>query len=178
MAPWLRNGIGSVANQFSKRADKAGDVSKAVSGARYGERKISEEVRKKLRASSPTKKIQNDVNKNIDDLAGTPDPALPGKTVEGKLHADHIVSLNRIGKMDGFETLTYKQQQEIANFRENFIGLTETANKSKGPKSYEEWMIFKKEGIAVNTEFRKEMMLKEIELESKIQSMIDKLNKE
>ncbi|MED3952422.1 T7SS effector LXG polymorphic toxin [Priestia aryabhattai] len=148
-----------------------------VSGVRYGERKISAEVSKKLRASSPTKKIQDDVNKNIDDLIGTPDPALPGKTINGKLHADHIVPLAKISRMEGFEILTYEQQKAIANYRENFIGLTETANKSKGSKSYQEWTIYKKEGILVNPKFREEMILKERKLESEIQDIIDEFNK-
>lgn len=69
------------------------------------------------------------------------------------------------------------KKQSLIIDRENFIGLTETANKSKGPKSYEEWTIYKKEGIFVNPEFRQEMILKERELESKIQSMIDEFNR-
>ncbi|CJF74367.1 Uncharacterised protein [Streptococcus pneumoniae] len=79
--------------------------------------------------------------------------------------------------MEGFEILTYEQQKAIANYRENFIGLTETANKSKGSKSYQEWTIYKKEGILVNPKFREEMILKERKLESEIQDIIDEFNK-
>lgn len=78
--------------------------------------------------------------------------------------------------MDGFETLTYSQQKEIANFIKNFIGLSEAANTSKGPKSFADWYVYKKENIPVNPEFREKMILKEKELEIVIQKMIDEFN--
>ncbi|WP_370022743.1 pre-toxin TG domain-containing protein [Peribacillus frigoritolerans] len=62
-------------------------------GPRYGERKIPNETYSKLRRASPSSKIQREVNKNIDDILGTEDFALPGKIIDKKLHADHIVSL-------------------------------------------------------------------------------------
>ncbi|WP_210364505.1 pre-toxin TG domain-containing protein [Bacillus sp. REN3] len=147
------------------------------SGARYGERKISDETYAKLRRASPSSKIQREINKNIDDIIGTEDFALPGKTIDKKLHADHIVSLEKIARLEGFETLTYNQQKEIANFVENFIGLSEAANTSKGSKSFAEWYIYKKENIMVNPIFREKMILKERELEIEIQKMIDEFNK-
>ncbi|MGH0421895.1 hypothetical protein [Bacillus cytotoxicus] len=146
-------------------------------GARYGERKISDQTYAKLRRASPSSKIQREVNKNIDDIIGTEDFALPGKIIDKKLHADHIVSLERMARMEGFETLTYNQQKEIANFVENFIGLSEAANTSKGSKSFADWYIYKKENIPVNPEFREKMILKEKELEIKIQEMIDEFNR-
>ncbi|MGI2729789.1 hypothetical protein ACRS6Y_05440 [Bacillus cytotoxicus] len=146
-------------------------------GARYGERKISDQTYAKLRRASPSSKIQREVNKNIDDIIGTEDFALPGKIIDKKLHADHIVSLERMARMEGFETLTYNQQKEIADFVENFIGLSEAANTSKGSKSFADWYIYKKENIPVNPEFREKMILKEKELEIKIQEMIDEFNR-
>lgn len=146
-------------------------------GARYGERKISDDTYAKLRRASPSSKIQREVNKNIDDIIGTEDFALPGKIIDKKLHADHIVSLEKIARMESFEALTYKQQKEIANFIENFIGLSEAANTSKGSKSFADWYIYKKENITVNPEFRERMILKEKELEIKIQQMIDEFNR-
>ncbi|MGE7760395.1 hypothetical protein [Peribacillus sp. NPDC097895] len=108
----------------------------------------------KLRRASPSSKIQREVNKNIDDIIGTEDFALPGKIIDKKLHEDHIVSLEKIARMEGFGTLTYNQQKEIVNFVENFIGLSEAANTSKGSKSFADWYIYKKENIPVNPEFR------------------------
>ncbi|NPC91235.1 hypothetical protein HOO54_02935 [Bacillus sp. WMMC1349] len=168
-----------------KKHELGEDVGKGAKGAgknitkgvRYGERKISDETYRRLRRASPSSKIQKEVNKNIDDIIGSEDFALPGLIIDKKLHADHIVSLERIARMEGFETLTYNQQKEIANFVENFIGLSETANKSKGPKSYVDWDIYKIGNIPVNPVFRKKMIVKEKELEIKIQKMIDEFNR-
>ena len=52
--------------------------------------------------------------------------------------------MDNIAKMDGFEMLTREQQIEVLNNPKNFIGLSESANKSKGPKSYSDWTVYKK----------------------------------
>ncbi|YAR64079.1 hypothetical protein ACUIAK_20085 [Bacillus cytotoxicus] len=52
-----------------------------------------------------------------------------------------------------------------------------SANTSKGSKSFADWYIYKKENIPVNPEFREKMILKEKELEIKIQEMIDEFNR-
>ena len=41
------------------------------------------------------------------------DPALPGKTITKPLQADHIVSMDKITRMEGFDKLTFEQQLEI-----------------------------------------------------------------
>lgn len=188
----VADGFGDVGNTFIRKSngistnvnkivgagtDDVGKNLDEVVGARYGERRISDEEYSKLRSKTPSRKIQKQVNENIDDIIGTPDPALPGKTIEGTLHADHIVSMDSITKMEGFETLTKEQQISVLNYEENFTGLSETANKSKGSKSYSDWTMYKKEGIEVSPEFRSRMMLKERELEVKIQNLIDELNR-
>ncbi|OSX89393.1 hypothetical protein BTJ45_04930 [Bacillus mycoides] len=177
-------GVGSVEERktlgtlFSvAKSETKGTGKTDTKGARYGERKISDQTYGKLRRASPSSKIQKEVNKNIDNIIGTEDFALPGKIIDKKLHADHIVSLERMARMEGFETLTYDQQKEVANYVENFIGLSESANTSKGPKSYTDWYIYKKENIPVNPEFREKMILKEKELEIKIQEIIDEFNR-
>ncbi|WP_246438633.1 hypothetical protein [Listeria portnoyi] len=189
----VAEGFGDIGTGFVRNADEASTgVNKIVSkglddvreklddvttGPRYGDRRISDQEYNKLRSKTPSRKIQKQVNENLDDLLGTADPALPGKTIDGTLHADHIVSMDSITKMEGFDKLTKEQQISVLNYEENFIGLSETANKSKGPKSYSDWTIYKKEGVEVNPEFRSEMMLKESELEKKLQRLIDELNK-
>ena len=45
---------------------------------------------------------------NINELIGTPDPALK-QTILTRLEADHIVSMKNITKIDGFDKLTYEQ---------------------------------------------------------------------
>lgn len=75
--------------------------------------------------------------------------------------------------MENFDLLTKEQQVKVLNNPENFIGLSETANKSKGSKSYSEWTIYKKENIEVDSEFREGMIKREQELEKKLQKQID-----
>jgi hypothetical protein len=86
----------------------------------------------------------NRQKKEMIDIIGIDDFALPGKIIDEKLHADHIVSLEKIVRLEGFESLTCQQQKEIANFIENLKGLSEAANTSKGTKSFADWNIYKK----------------------------------
>ena len=139
---WMKSGSGGGGNTAKRtepnkqdtlrQVESKGTGENIIQDVRYGERKISDETYSRLRRASPSSKIQREVNKNIDDIIGTEDFALPGKIIDKKLHADLIVSLEKIARMDGFETLTYNQQKEIANFAEKFIGLSEAANTSKG----------------------------------------------
>ncbi|MGG0155295.1 hypothetical protein [Bacillus mycoides] len=140
---------------------------------RYGERRISKELYDELRDGTPTAKLREKVNEGIEDKIGTPDPALPGKYITDRLQADHIVSMKNIAKMENFDRLTKEQQLKVLNNEENFLGLSEAANKSKGSKSYSDWTIYKKEKIEVDPKFREEMIKKEKELEMKLQKQID-----
>lgn len=112
------------------------------------------------------------LNKGTGDI-GTPDPAIPGKYITDRLQADHIVSMKNIAKMENFDKLTKEQQLKVLNNEENFLGLSEAANKSKGAKSYSDWTIYKKEKIEINPKFREEMIKKEKELEMNLQKQID-----
>ena len=162
----------------TKAKNKGGSGSSINVGTKLGERRISQELYNELKRSTPSKEIQKMVNKDIKDLIGKPDLVLPGKVIEGTLQADHIVSMDKITRMKGFEKLTKAQQKQVLNNKKNFIGLSEAANKSKGSKSDSEWTECKKEGIQINPEFRKEMMCKENELEKVLQEQIDHFVKE
>ncbi|WP_460288708.1 hypothetical protein [Clostridium sp. CTA-7] len=81
--------------------------------------------------------------------------------------------MDTITRMDGFEKLTKEQQLQVLNNPENFTGLSEAANKSKGAKSYSEWTVYKKENIEVDLNFRQKMILKENELKINLQCQID-----
>ncbi|QEL69458.1 hypothetical protein [Bacillus sp. SH8-8] len=140
---------------------------------RYGERRISKELYDELRDGTPTAKLREKVNEGIEDKIGTPDPALPGKYITDRLQADHIVSIKNIANVENFDKLTKEQQLKVLNNEENFLGLSEAANKSKGSKSYSDWTIYKKEKIEVDPKFREEMIKKEKELEMKLQKQID-----
>lgn len=65
------------------------------------------------------------------------------------------------------------------NNPDNFIGLSEAANKSKQAKSYEEWTHYKKgtkDEIEVNPVFRGKMIEVAREVEGKLQKQIDDFN--
>ena len=93
------------------------------------------------------------------------DPALPRRKVK-QFEADHIVPMNNIVRMEGFEKLTFEQQLEVLNNPKNFAGLSRAANRSRQYKSYSEWTHYKKgtpEEIKVDETFRQEMIEKELE---------------
>ncbi|WP_252235316.1 hypothetical protein [Clostridium sp. CH2] len=152
-------------------SNNKGKENKVNNGARYGEQKISDKLYNKLRRRTPTTEIRDMVNEGVN--LPMDDFALPGKRITSNLEADHIVSMKKIVKMEGFEKLSYEQQLSILNYEENFIGLSKIANTSKGSKSYEEWILYKKGNIEVDPEFRQRMIRIERELEGRIQRLID-----
>ncbi|MGG2017859.1 hypothetical protein [Bacillus sp. S10(2024)] len=79
--------------------------------------------------------------------------------------------------MEGSWKLTKEQQLQILNNPDNFIGLTKSANTSKGSKSFEEWTMHKGKKIQVNSEFRGKMIVLEKKLEIDIQKQIDEFVK-
>lgn len=137
----------------------------------YGERKISQEDYDELRSKTPSRKIRKMVNEDIQ--LPMDDPALPGLKINDKLQADHIVSMDEVTRMDNFDKLTKDQQIAVLNNENNFIGLSEAANKSKGKLSYEEWTEYKKEGIKVDESFRTKMIKKSEELRKELQKQIN-----
>ena len=139
--------------------------------ARYGERKISDELYDELRDLTPTDGIRAKVNEGV--VLPMDDFAIPGKKIYSSLEADHIVSMDRITKMDGFDKLTREQQLAVLNYEDNFQGLSRSANASKGPKSYIDWTIYKKDNLLINPDFRKVMLVKDKELEGLLQKLID-----
>ena len=110
---------------------------------RYNERKISDAQYKKLRDRTPSKEMRDKVNENVE--LPMDDYALPEKTITKRLEADHIVPMEKIVRMDGFDRLTEKQQLKILNNPENFTGLSRSANASKQDKSFKDGSITKKD---------------------------------
>ena len=149
-------------------AEKSGA---SVSKARYGKSKLSAAEYKKLRDNTPTPDLRMRVNEGISLPMN--DFAIPGNVITKKLEADHIVPMKKIVTMEGFDKLSSEQQLSVLNFEENFIGLSKSANTSKGAKSYSDWTMYKKTNTPINPIFREEMIRKEAILEGKLQSMID-----
>ncbi len=165
-----------VGRMFSVRSGETAQRVESESGARYGDQKISDKLYSRLRKETPTDELRDMVNEGVD--LPMPDPALPGLEITKRLEADHIVPMKNIARMEGFEKLTYEQQVALLNYRDNFTGLSKIANTSKGSKTYEEWVIYKKRNIEVDPTFRKKMMGIEKELQVKIQGLIDGFLKE
>ena len=78
--------------------------------------------------------------------------------------------------MEGFEKLTLKQKLDVLNYEENFIGLSKTANTSKGSNSYSEWIRYVKANIHIPEDFKSAMIVQERELEVVLQNLIDSFN--
>jgi uncharacterized Zn-binding protein involved in type VI secretion len=137
-------------------------------------RGVSPETYQKLRARTPSKEIQAMVNKGI--VLPMKDPALPGLEITKPLHADHVVPMKQITQMDGFNRLSVENQVEVLNYKPNFSPLSETANTSRGAKTYEQWTSYKKGGVDVDPQFRSSMMERasklEVELQEKIYSLL------
>jgi hypothetical protein len=55
------------------------------------------------------------------------------------LHPDHIVSLQRMTGMEGFEKLTLAERQQLARGADNLIAMDAAANLSKGERSWLAW---------------------------------------
>jgi uncharacterized Zn-binding protein involved in type VI secretion len=136
---------------------------------------ITPELYERLRAKTPNSEIQKTVNKGVE--LPMDDPALPGLQITKPLHADHIVSMKTITEYDGFSQLTFENQVKVLNNPQNFVGLSETANTSKGSKSFAEWTEYKKGNIKVDEAFRQKMMARERELEPILRQQIQDLLK-
>ncbi|MGZ9501596.1 DNA/RNA non-specific endonuclease [Staphylococcus epidermidis] len=139
--------------------------------------KMSKKTLKKLRRTTPSVEIRKEINKDLKNKLGQPDPAIPGKFITDTLEADHIVPFKEITKMDNIEKLSYDEIKEILNYRKNFIGLSKIANASKSSKSYQEWTVYRKENLPIKKKFREKMIEKENFLYDEIQQKINELAK-
>ena len=74
---------------------------------RIGERRVSQDIYDSLRKETPTPEIRRSVNEDVSFPIDN--PAIPGKIVADSFEADHIVSMDRISKMEGFDKLTREQ---------------------------------------------------------------------
>jgi hypothetical protein len=138
-----------------------------------GPRKIPDDLYDSLRRLTPDEGAQ--VAVNAGHVIGSPDVALPGKTVDGPLQADHIVAMDKIARLENFDRLTPTEMVNVLNHPDNFMGLSPSANASKGSKSYVEWTTYVKENLPVDPAFREMMMKRELELLSELQALINGL---
>jgi hypothetical protein len=161
------------AEQAAARAEQVAETGGAAPRARIGQRRISQELYDELRAETPTPAVRDAVNRGKQFPHA--DEALPGFEVTERLQADHIVSMDRITRMEGFDKLTKAQQLEVLNNPDNFIGLSRSANASKGAKTFEDWTQHVKSGTQIDANFRQRMIQMERSLEAALQAQIDAL---
>ena len=168
-----RNNVGKVKSKSvaAKPTPKKSDGKRDIAA---GESSNVGTESKKLRNSTPSQTERDMVNQGRS--GPKKDPALKG-FVDDVLEADHIVPLKEIRKMPGFKQLSFKQQQVVANYRRNFIGLTKSANTSKGSKSWAKWWGHKKSKTPVKQSFRTKMLKKERKVRGQLQIMINNLLK-
>lgn len=100
---------------------KTGGTDEVGTPPRYGERRISKELYKKLRSKTSTKELQDKMNEGV--ILPIDDPVLEDKKVKTALEAHHIVPMDKIDKMENFEKLTFEQQVKNLNNPENFTAL-------------------------------------------------------
>lgn len=167
----LKEGSEAAKNVVKKGAEAATETAKKLTEPRIGKRRIPDSEYSKLSRKTPSDKMRDKVNESY--IEGMADEALPGFKVDKRLHAEHVVSMDQVTKMEGFDKLTDAQKLEVLNNPENFIGLSEAANTSKGSKTYEAWTHHKKTGTPVSPEFREKMMKAEKETAQRLQQQID-----
>lgn len=126
-----------------------------------------------VRGATPTSEQRAAAQEALPE--GSPDPALPGVTV-GKAQADHIVSVDRIRRMPGFAQLDEAAQIKVLNMDENLAPLGEVANQAKGGKAIADFHEAK--GIAVDAQWKADMLAREQAVLPKIQERINELLRE
>jgi hypothetical protein len=129
----------------------------------------------RLRAAAPGEAAKERALKGI-----TADP-LGVKTKPGGLEPDHVVSVREIADMDGFDKLPWRDQKTIADMdglcppdkfgnRSNLLAMDESANASKGARSWRSWP----QASTFYDDATIEMMIKrEAEIRAVIQQKID-----
>ncbi|MEV6954456.1 DUF4157 domain-containing protein [Streptomyces sp. NPDC051183] len=61
------------------------------------------------------------------------------RKASGGLEVDHVVSLDRMSQMEGFNKLKALERQQLAVRKDNLVLMDASANSSKGPRSWSAW---------------------------------------
>jgi hypothetical protein len=88
-----------------------------------------------MRAASPSYAASTKVL----SAAGSRDAVTLAVPRSGALHVDHVVPLNDIVRMPGFDKLRPERQLEIVNDIKNLRAIDATANTSRGDRSWWSW---------------------------------------
>jgi hypothetical protein len=132
---------------------------------------ITPELYKQLRKRSPGGQVRSDTisrAKGIDEVFGN------NEKTEGKsLETDHVVSMREITEMKDFNRLTFEQQVEVLNNPDNLIAMNESANASKGSRSWSEWDGWKE--FTNDIRVKNKMLNKEVNARNLLQDHIQRL---
>lgn len=178
--------LASAKERRAKLEEQLAEVDKRLADADRHVRAVAEEVKARereargvppehyehLRQRSPSDAVRSEFasRPQVDEVYGTP--------VSGKLSPDHVVSMKEITQMEGFSKLTTKQQLEILNMRENFMGMDLRVNESKGAQTWKEWQghpDFHPYPLPHNHPVRTKMIQEEGRLRALIQKRINQL---
>lgn len=104
--------------------------------------------KKQLRKRTPRRRHRRNVNE------GWPRTCKACGENKRRLAADHVFPLDEIVKIPGFACLTYKEQKEVINTDENFVGLCKSCNSSKCAKLWKDFKQNKAKGIKISQSVR------------------------
>jgi len=113
-------------------------------------------------AASPERTAVLDAAKGVDQVGGLLSPA-------SGIHPDHIVSLQRMTELEGFEKLTLLEREHLATLEKNLVAMDAAANLSKGERS---WSLWKQASFFYPTETIERMAAREAGLLTEIQDWI------
>ena len=95
---------------------------------------VSDERYEELRKKSPSQAARNELNERT-----WPRICVVCKDRKRRLTADHVVPLAEITEIPGFACLPEEKQLEIANDKDNLVGMCRSCNSSKQDKLWSEW---------------------------------------
>ncbi len=141
----ISNKLSEKSGEKAKLNTQIKNIEEQIKAEIRASRAVPPEIAQKLRDNSPNDELRKWVNDSsnpqikFDPVTGKPIDPVYGRPVD-RLSPDHIVPLEEIKQMPGFNKLTYQQQLEVANLRENIMGIDPRVNSAKQDTP---WTIFK-----------------------------------
>jgi hypothetical protein len=117
---------------FARQLKAAEDLEKRLVAQLYREGRPLYEI---MRAASPSYTSRSVVIRE----AATRDAVTGAAARTGALDVDHVVPLNDIVRMPGFDKLRPDQQLELVNDVKNLRAIDALANRSRGDRSWHDW---------------------------------------
>ena len=148
-------------DQLVKRQSQTRKKIEALEAEKRAALGITDTLYNRLRRKSPSDAIKDQFRLETHD-------AIYGEPMKERT-VDHIVSMNEITQMPGFNRLTFDQQVEVLNCCGNFMALDRRVNSSKHLRTFNEWKGYSEWG-----EIPKQKRQELIELEATLRKAIIK----